>query len=132
MYSKDGATIAPNTPFSLGGKQYPANWLGLAGAEDLDAAGIIYTPDPPPSVEPVIPGAVTMRQARLALLGAGLLANVNSYIASMTGVDGDVARIEWEYAQEVRRDSPLVAGLSQALALTTAQLYALFTTAAGL
>lgn len=48
MYTKDGSTIPPNTPFYLGGKQYPANWLSLATPEDLAAAGIIYAPDPPP------------------------------------------------------------------------------------
>lgn len=132
MHSKDGITLIQNAPFTLDGKQYPRNWLDLATPEDLSAAGITYTPDPPASVEPVIPGVVTMRQARLALLGAGLLASVNSSIAAMTGVSGEAARIEWEYAQEVRRDSPLVAGLSDALALNAAQLDALFTTAAGL
>lgn len=43
------------------------------------------------------------RQARLALLGAGLLAQVNTAVANMVGAEGDAARIEWEYAQEVRR-----------------------------
>lgn len=79
-----------------------------------------------------VPEVVTMRQARLALLGAGLLAQVNTAVANMPGAEGDAARIEWEYAQEVRRDSPLVAGLSAALGLTDETLDNLYKAAAGL
>ena len=79
-----------------------------------------------------VPEVVTMRQARLALLGAGLLAQVNTAVANMPGTEGDAARIEWEYAQEVRRDSPLVAGLSAALGLTDEALDNLYKAAAGL
>ena len=79
-----------------------------------------------------VPEVVTMRQARLALLGAGLLAQVNTTVANMPGAEGDAARIEWEYAQEVRRDSPLVAGLSAALGLTDETLDNLYKVAAGL
>ena len=78
------------------------------------------------------PEVVTMRQARLALLGAGLLAQVNTAVANMPGAEGDAARIEWEYAQEVRRDSPLVAVLSAAFGWTSAQLDDLFTEGAKL
>lgn len=83
-------------------------------------------PEYVPVVVPV-PEVVTMRQARLALLGAGLLAQVNTAVANMPGAEGDAARIEWEYAQEVRRDSPLVAALSVAFGWTAAQLDDLFT-----
>lgn len=79
-----------------------------------------------------VPEVVTMRQARLALLGAGLLAQVNTAVANMPGAEGDAARIEWEYAQEVRRDSPLVVALSEILGLTSAQLDDLFTNGAKL
>jgi hypothetical protein len=82
--------------------------------------------------ETVIPQAVSMRKARLALLGAGKLAAVNAAIAAMPGVTGEAARIEWEYAQEVRRDSPLVAGLSASLGFDSAAMDALFTAASAL
>jgi hypothetical protein len=88
-------------------------------------------PEYVPVVDPV-PEVVTMRQARLALLGAGLLAQVNAAIAAMPGAEGDAARIEWEYAQEVRRDSPLVAALLAALGLTDEALDNLFTEGAKL
>lgn len=91
--------------------------------------------EPAPEAPPAPPGppeAVTMRQARLALLGAGMLAQVNTAVQAMAGIEGDAARIEWEYATEVRRSSPLVAGLSAALGLTPVQLDSLFTQAATL
>lgn len=75
---------------------------------------------------------VTMRQARLALLGAGLLTTVNAAIAAMPGAQGEAARIEWEYSQEVQRDRGLVSALGAQMGMTAAQLDALFATAAAL
>lgn len=75
---------------------------------------------------------VTMRQARLALLGAGLLDTVNTSIAAMTGAQGEAARIEWEYSQEVQRDRGLVTALGAQLGMTEEQLDALFTAASKL
>lgn len=93
----------------------------------VEAAIVPYVAPPP-----VIPNIVSMRRARLALLGAGLLDSVNTAVASMAGVEGEAARIEWEYATEVDRNSALVGGLAQMLALTPAQLDSLFTTASTL
>lgn len=118
-----------------------ADWMGTTEVPPPDfdpvAAGCFWRDDhwevvaaPPPTLP--VPVAVTMRQARLALLGAGLLAQVDAAIAAMPGVEGEAARIEWEYAQEVRRDSPLVVGLSAALGLTEETLDNLYRTAAGL
>lgn len=97
----------------------------LAGDESI-------TKEPLPPAPTYIPDVVSMRQARLALLGAGLLAPVNDAVAAMTGGPGEAARIEWEYATEVRRDSPLVDGLSAALSLDAKTLDSLFTAAAAL
>jgi hypothetical protein len=94
----------------------------------LVEANIVPYVEPPP----IIPEAVTMRQARLALLGAGMLTFANDAIAAMEGVEGEAARIEWEYAHEVRRDAPLVSGMASALSLTEEQLDTLFLTAQGL
>lgn len=79
-----------------------------------------------------VPEVVTMRQARLALLAANMLAAVNTAIANMPGSEGEAARIEWEYAQEVRRDSSLVQSLIPVLGMNDAGLDALFTAAAAL
>ena len=72
---------------------------------------------------------VTMRQARLALLNAGLLDTVNTSIAAMAGAQGTAARIEWEYSQEVQRDRGLVLALGTQLGLSSEQLDDLFTLA---
>ncbi|MBX9612432.1 MAG: hypothetical protein K2X51_12495 [Burkholderiales bacterium] len=85
-----------------------------------------------PAAPPEVPQSVSMRQARLALLGAGLLAPVNEAIAGMPGAQGEAARIEWEFAADVRRDSPLVQALVPVLELDDASLDALFMAAAAL
>lgn len=86
-----------------------------------------------PVVPPApIPSVVDMAQARLALLGAGHLATVNAALAAMTGVEGEAARIEWEFRATVRRDSALVAAMAAVLSLDSAALDTLFTTASTL
>lgn len=94
------------------------------------AAGNI--PEPADPVTPAVPTVVTMRQARLALLQAGLLGTVNSAVATMTGAEGDAARMTWEFSTEVRRTDPLVAQLATQLGLDDAALDDLFTKAAAL
>ena len=78
------------------------------------------------------PRVVTMRQARLALLQAGLLGTVNAALDATAGTAGEAARIEWEYAATVERDSPLVAGFVATLGFTEAQIDGLFAAAAEL
>lgn len=87
--------------------------------------------EPQPYVAPA-PSVVTMRQARLALLGAGLLASVDAAIDSLPSPQKEEARIEWEYATEVQRSSGLVPMMGAALGLDDAGLDALFVTAAAL
>ena len=80
----------------------------------------------------LVPKSVTMRQARLSLMQAGLLPTVNAAIAAMTGAAGDAARIEWEYSQEVQRSRGLVMSLGTSLGMTDAQLDNLFIAAAAI
>ena len=80
----------------------------------------------PPAPPPTIPQVVTMRQARLALLGAGLLSGVSTAIAGLAEPTKSAAQIEWEYANEVQRNSGLVPEMAAALGLTPAQIDALF------
>ena len=75
---------------------------------------------------------VTMRQARLALLQAGLLPTIEAAIDSMESPAKEAARIEWEYAQELRIDHPLVVSLTAAIGMTGEQLSDLFTAAAAI
>lgn len=101
---------------------------GSVEITEAEAVAILAANAPPPARIT----KVTMRQARLALLGAGLLPTVNSSIAAMTGTQGEAARIEWEYSQEVQRDRGLVLALGTQLGMTEAQLDALFATAAAI
>lgn len=78
------------------------------------------------------PKRVTMRQARLVLLNAGLLSAVNTAIANMPGIEGEAARIEWDYSNEVVRNQPLTLSLASALGLTPEQMDALFVQASTL
>ena len=126
----DGAwTVVPDfngtTYWLADGTQHTMSERGI----DLPADALLAEPPAPP---PPIPTVVTMRQARLAMLDAGILTSVRDALAAMTGITGEAARIEWEYAAELKRDHPLVASLSAALGLTSAQLDGLFTVAAGL
>ena len=90
--------------------------------------GEAFTPPLPP--EPVIPQSVTMRQARLALLAAGLLDDVDAALAAIPdATERRAAQIEWEYAATVDRASAWVGNLSSALGLTDEQLDTLFLSA---
>lgn len=89
-----------------------------------------YVPPPP---EPVaVPQIVTMRQARLALLGAGKLAAVNAAINALPSPTKEAAMIEWEYSQEVQRHNGFVSLLAPVLGMTEADLDALFVAGAAL
>ena len=89
-----------------------------------------FAPAPAPS--PSVPSAVTMRQARLALLGAGLLDDVDAAINGLPSPQKEAARIEWEYSQEVQRHNGFVSVLAPLLGLSEEQADALFIQAGGL
>ena len=94
---------------------------------------VALTPEEMESARRVlVPPAVTMRQARLALLGAGLLSSVDAAIDSLPSPQKEAARIEWEYATEVQRSSGLVPMMGVALGLDDAALDTLFIEAAAL
>lgn len=82
----------------------------------------------PVVVPPYVPAEVSMRQARLALVAAGLYDQAQAAVANL----GPTAIIEWEYATTVRRDHALVVGLGQALGVSEQTLDALFQQAATL
>lgn len=100
-----------------------------ASTGDLYVNGV-FSAAPPPA--PVIPQAVTMRQARRALRVAGMIGRVDAAIATLPSPQKEDAQIEWEYSQEVQRHNGLVAAMAPALGLTNAQIDALFIAAAAL
>jgi len=80
-----------------------------------------------------VPRTVTMRQARLALLSAGLLDDVDEALASIPDeAERRAALIAWEYAAEVERDDHLVQSVAQAIGLSADQLDQLFAAARSL
>lgn len=80
----------------------------------------------------MVPAAVTMRQARLALLSADKLAGVQTVINSLPEPQKTKAQIEWDYSQEVQRANGFVAVIGPALGLTEDQIDDLFILAATL
>lgn len=110
-----GRACIPNDPENRDYAAYLA-WVAEGNAAELTAP---VDPTPP---APLVPNSITMRQARLALLNAGLLASVNAGIGAMP----EAVQIEWEYAATVDRASPLVATLASALSLSSAALDLLF------
>lgn len=75
----------------------------------------------------IIPQVITMRQARLQLLKVGLLDDVEALVA----LDRK-SQIEWEYASEVYKQSPLIETVKGALNLTDKQIDNMFVEASKL
>lgn len=104
-------------------------WVSYSANEARDGLELLSAPAPVP---PSVPRQVTMRQARLALLGAGVLGNVAAAIDELESPHRETAQIEWEFSSTVDRDRPLVTMLGPKLGLTAEQLDQLFITAATL
>lgn len=72
----------------------------------------------------LIPKTITLRQARLYLLSIELLDDLENIISQNRAY-----QIEWEYANEIERESPLVTAMAQALILTSSDIDNMFTEA---
>ena len=79
-----------------------------------------------------IPQSVTQRQARLILHRQGMLHGVGAVIDAMPEPQRTEAQLEWEFASEILRVSPLVSALGAALNLDDVALDELFKQAAKL
>ena len=73
-----------------------------------------------------VPQQVTMRQARLELLERGLLDDVEAVVL----LAGRTAQIEWEFAETVARNHPVIAVVQAQQGLTDAQIDDMFLGAA--
>lgn len=80
----------------------------------------------PAPVSLPVPQEITMRQARLVLLGAGLLHQVDAALNALPSPMKEAAFIEWEYSSTVKRSSALVVQLGQSFGLTADQIDAMF------
>ena len=121
--------VVPSTPRRLFAGGQTEHYTFAAEAEFKGARKLVNF-NPPPA--PAVPQVVTMRQARLALLGVGKLTAVEAAINSLPEPSKSAARIEWDYSNEVQRHNGLVPMLGPALGLTTAQIDQLFIAAGGL
>lgn len=65
-----------------------------------------------------VPRSVSMRQGREALIRRGKIAIVEQAIASMPGVEGQIARNEWERSQVIERHRPLTASMFALIGVT--------------
>lgn len=69
----------------------------------------------------LVPTSITPRQARLKLLETDLLDNLEAVITT-----NRAWKIEWEYATEVERDSPLIDAVASQAGLTVEQIDQMF------
>lgn len=92
------------------------------------SAWIAPEPEPEPEEPQLI--ALTARQIRLGLLGAGIpLSSIDTAIAAIPdATERAAAEISWEYATSYARDEPLIAAFasSPTLSLTDAQVDAMW------
>jgi hypothetical protein len=123
--------LVESDPFTLFVPGYAAQFIEVA---DEVKAGWKLVGGEWTEPEPVsyIPQEVTMRQARLALLDAELLANVQPAINSLPEPDKTKAQIEWDYSNALQRSNPFVDVLGAALGLSSQDLDNLFIQASAL
>ena len=135
-FSEAALTAASELPATLTAKQAEmdealataqADHVAELAAKDAEIARLMAL-IPAPVIVDGVPQTVTMRQARLALLSAGLLDLVTETVAGA----GQAAQIEWEYASDVGRNATLIQTLAGVMGLTDEQLDGLFVLAATL
>jgi hypothetical protein len=115
----DSLNVFPNLiGASLGGK-IGDTWDG----------SVFTTPPPPPTP---VPQSISMSQARALLITEEKLDEVIAALASLPGIEGKLARSEFEYAQTVDRYRPLTLSMQQVLGKTDAEIDDWFVLAASL
>jgi hypothetical protein len=95
--------------------------------EDDHPAVVAFLNPPEP-----VPQTVSMAQARLALIGAGLFSAIDAGLKALPEPQRTTALTAWEYAPNVSRNGALVTTLGGQFGLTEKQLDDLFTAAAAI
>ncbi len=123
--------VVANNPYMIFVQHYAEKFVEVP---DSCKTGDVFlndewvTPVPPQ----YIPKEITMRQARLALLDAGLLGNVQAAINSLPEPDKTKAQIEWDYSNSLQRNNSFVSVLGTALGLSEQDIDNLFVQASAL
>jgi len=115
-----------STPILTSKGHWEESWIIVELFQTQEEREAAITNDIEAKRKAQVPQVVTMRQARLALLGAGLLPSVTAAINSLPSPQKEAASIEWEYSQTVERNRGFVLTLGAALGLTDLQLDNLF------
>lgn len=150
LYVIDGAAPVP-LPFRytrLDG--YTATAEAVLPAMLADGVAVVEVPDPPaapegqvavwdgsgwglaPAPPPPVPPVVSPAQARIALIRAGLMQQVQQTLDAMPGAEGEEARARWEYGLALERNHPTTLALAEAIGLTQTQVDDLFRAAAAI
>ena len=93
---------------------------GLLEITKAEFESIVYDINNPSKIH-IVPQSITLRQARLYLLSIGLLDDLENIINQNRAY-----QIEWEYANQIERESSLVKILGQTLNLNDEQIDNMF------
>lgn len=133
FYDRDINTLIPADAVEISRTAHAALLAGQAEGKKIvsgpDGEPVLADPEPFIAADVEV---VTMRQARLALFEAGKLDMIAPAIEQLPEPERTKVRIEWEYAQEIRKDWPALQSLAQAIGLDAAALTEMFNYAATL
>lgn len=132
FYSTEISTEIPNDAVEISDALHAELLANQAQGKSIVPAsnGYPISVERNPSQEP--PPSISPRQGKLALLEAGLLSGVESYINGLDGDERIRAQIIWSSATEWRRDDPWLTQIASSLGLDDSQIDALFMSASKL
>lgn len=123
------AVIDPKTGTKPGWRWLPVvEEFGEPYGDTVEGDTVYRRRQDPATIPPPVPDSVSPRQARLALLAIGRLADVEAALAQAD----EATRIAWEFSIEVRRKEPVLVALGASLGFSDADLDDLFKAAAAL